>query len=143
MCQRCDYHEFFQEKGLAPTAKRLRIMEIIGNSPAPLSAGEIFSILNRAEPVNRVTVYRVLEVLVEKNLVDRISSGDRSFRYGPAPNPNHRAHPHFFCTHCGNMECLNPESIDLDTAAFERTFPGTVEKVEVRVDGVCKSCRRR
>jgi Fur family ferric uptake transcriptional regulator len=92
--------------------------------------------------VNRVTVYRILDILVEKELLERISGGGRAFRYGMAPNANHQPHPHFYCRHCGNMECLNPESIHVDTDALQRTFPGLIQKVEIRVDGLCKSCLR-
>jgi Fur family ferric uptake transcriptional regulator len=40
------------------------------------------------------------------------------------------------------MECLNPESLTLDSDAFGKTFPGRIDKVEVRLDGICKNCMR-
>jgi len=89
-----------------------------------------------------VTVYRILELLVEKGLVDRINGGGRSYVYGLAPNANHPAHPHFYCRNCGSLECLNPESLNVDMQSMQRTFPGIIENVEVRVDGVCKNCLR-
>ena len=81
--------------------------------------------------------------LVDKGLVDRINGGGRSFVYGLAPNENHPAHPHFFCKSCGNLECLNPQSLRVDLQSMQRTFPGMIENVAVRVDGVCKNCLRR
>jgi Fur family ferric uptake transcriptional regulator len=90
-----------------------------------------------------VTVYRSLDLLVEKRLVDRISAGDRSFRYGLAPNANHRPHAHFYCTGCGRMECLNPESPRLDMEPVSPILPGVIERVEVRLDGICKACLGR
>jgi Fur family ferric uptake transcriptional regulator len=87
-----------------------------------------------------VTVYRILDLLVDHGLVERISSGGRAFCYGMAPNEHHRPHPHFYCKRCGRMECLSPESLRIDVSVLLQTFPGRIDKVEVRVDGICKDC---
>ena len=79
---------------------------------------------------------------VSRALVERLSTGGRAAYYGLAPNEHHRPHPHFYCKRCGQMECLNPESLTLDSDAFGKTFPGRIDKVEVRLDGICKNCMR-
>ncbi|UCF92695.1 MAG: transcriptional repressor [Desulfobacterales bacterium] len=142
MCHRCNYLQLLEKSGLDPTSKRLQVMEVIGNNNSPLSAQQIFETLNRTYNINRVTVYRILDLLVENGLVDRLSGGGRSFVYGLAPNEQHPAHPHFFCKSCGNLECLNPESLHLDLEPIQRTFPGLIDNVEIRVDGICKNCLR-
>ena len=142
MCHQCDYTKLLEESGLEPTPKRLQLLEVIGNNNSPLSAGQIFETLKRTHNINRVTVYRILDRLVQIGLVDRISGGGRSFVYGLAPNDNHPAHPHFFCKSCGNLECLNPQSLHVDMEPMQRTFPGSIENIEVRIDGVCKNCLR-
>ena len=140
MCQHCDYSNFLEACGLGHTPNRHRVLEVIGNNTSPLSAQQIYEILNRTDNINRVTVYRILDLLVDNGLVDRINGGGRSFVYGLAPNKNHPAHPHFFCKSCGNLECLNPQSLNVDLQPMQRTFAGLIEHVEVRVDGVCKNC---
>ncbi|UCG04883.1 MAG: transcriptional repressor [Desulfobacterales bacterium] len=142
MCNQCDYTNLLEESGLDPTPKRFQVLEVIGNNNSPLSARQIFETLKRTHNINRVTVYRILDLLVAKGLVDRISGGGRSFVYGLAPNENHPAHPHFFCKSCGNLECLNPRSLYIDMQPMKQTFPGLIENVEVRIDGVCKNCLR-
>jgi len=64
------------------------------------------------------------------------------FYYGLAPNNHHQAHPHFYCKNCGQMDCLSPESLNVDTAPLWKTFPGRIDKVEVRIDGICKKCEK-
>jgi Fur family ferric uptake transcriptional regulator len=140
MCRHCNYSVLLDESGLEFTANRHRVLEAIGDNSGPLSAQQIFDILNRTDPINRVTVYRILDLLVDKGLVDRISGGGRSFVYGLAPNENHPAHPHFYCKACGTLECLQPQSLSVDLQSMQRTFAGLIENVEVRVDGVCKNC---
>jgi Fur family ferric uptake transcriptional regulator len=140
MCYRCDYRQLIEAAGLGATPHRLRVLEVIGNNRSPLSAQEVHDILRRTHDINRVTVYRNLDALVDRGLVQRISGGGRSFFYGIAPNENHHPHPHFFCTACGDMECLDPESLRWSTDRLERTFPGRIENVEVRIDGICRTC---
>ena len=140
MCDRCDYEGLLRARDLERTLNRLRILEIIGGSPYPLSAQEVFALASRGQNINRVTVYRILDLLVEKRLLEKISAGDRSFRYGLAPNANHSSHAHFYCTGCGKMKCLSPGSPLVDMAPLESTFAGMIERVEIRLDGICETC---
>ena len=142
MCQRCNYEDLLTISELEPTENRLRVLEVIGNNSYPLSAGDIYKTLERSSGINRVTVYRILTLLVDHGVVERLSSGGRAFYYGLAPNDLHRPHPHFYCTSCGQMDCLTPESLQIDAGALNKTFPGRIDKVEVRVDGVCKNCMK-
>jgi Fur family ferric uptake transcriptional regulator len=135
--------DILESSGVGYTQNRLKVLEIIGNSSSPLSASEIFMTMKRTHQINRVTLYRILDILVGSEVVERISAGDRSFRYGLAANTNHPRHPHFFCTNCGNMECLNPESLPVDVQSFQETFPALIQKMEIRLDGICKNCLRR
>jgi Fur family ferric uptake transcriptional regulator len=141
MCEQCNYSKMLSSSGLSPTAHRIRVMEVIGNNTCPLSAQEIYDTVQRNQSINRVTVYRILDSLVANGLVDRISGGRASF-FGLAPNDNHQPHPHFYCRQCGQVNCLNPKSISMDMTSFKRIFPGKIDNVEIRVDGVCKNCLR-
>ena len=143
MCIYCDYNQLLEDAGLSATPNRLRVLEIIGSNNFPLSAADIHETLTRSAPINRVTVYRILELLVEKQIVARIASGGRAAYYGMAPNAQHPAHPHFYCTQCGRMDCLTAENINIDLQAFESTFPGRVDKFEMRIDGICSNCLKK
>ncbi len=142
MCHRCDYAALLGDAGLDPTANRLGVMAVVGDNSYPLSAADIYHTLERSGPINRVTVYRILDLLVAHGLLDRISTGGRAFYYGMAPNRHHAPHPHFYCTRCGRMDCLTPDSLNVDAASLRRTFPGRIDKVEVRIDGICTNCMK-
>jgi Fur family transcriptional regulator, ferric uptake regulator len=126
--------------GLEPTENRVRVLEIIGNSSYPLSAMEVLAGIKKTHSINKVTVYRILELLVENNILERLSTGGRAAHFGLAPNDNHVRHPHFYCTRCGRMNCLKPESMSLNMASLERSFSGAIDRVEIRVDGICEDC---
>jgi Fur family ferric uptake transcriptional regulator len=140
MCNQCDYAALLKTAGLQITDNRLQVLEMIGGNHYPLSAADIYHTLERSSAINRVTVYRILDLLVESGLIDRLSTGGRSFYYGLAPNLHHRPHAHFYCKKCGQMECLNPDSLMVDSRPLGKIFPGRIDKVEIRVDGVCKNC---
>ena len=140
MCHQCNYEDLLTAADLETTDNRMRVLEVVGNNSFPLSAGDIFETLARSGSINRVTVYRILDLLVDHGVVERISTGGRAFYYGLAPNDFHQPHPHFYCTSCGQMDCLNPESMTVETEPLWKTFPGRIDKVEIRVDGVCKNC---
>ena len=142
MCDQCNYKDLLNTVELDATRNRLHVLEVVGNNSYPLSATDIYKTLERTCSINRVTVYRILDLLVEHGLVDRISTGGRAFYYGMAPNENHQPHPHFYCKCCGQMDCLTPDSLDVNANALWKTFPGRIDKVEVRVDGICKNCMK-
>jgi Fur family ferric uptake transcriptional regulator len=87
-----------------------------------------------------VTVYRNLELLVEQNLIERITIGGRAAHYGMAPNEYHAPHPHFICTKCASIDCLSSECLSVNMENLQKTFSGEVERIEVRVEGVCRNC---
>ncbi|SDP14461.1 Fur family transcriptional regulator [Desulforhopalus singaporensis] len=140
MCELCDYNLMLEEAGLAPNDNRLRILEVIGANAYPLTAAEIFAVIDRTKPVNRVTVYRILDSLVQRRIVEKISGSSRAAHYGLAPNDNHLPHPHFHCTSCGLVDCLAPETLSVDQDRLMKTFAGEIERVDVRIEGTCRNC---
>ncbi len=143
MCHRCNYQELLTSEKLEATANRLRVLEVVGNNSFPLSAGDIYKTLERGSSINRVTVYRILDLLVDHGIVERLSTGGRASYFGLAPNTYHHPHPHFYCKSCGQMDCLNPDSLKVEADPLRKTFPGRIDKVEVRVDGICKTCLKQ
>ena len=142
MCTLCNYPELLNRSNIETTSNRLRVLEIIGGNPTPLSAAEVIAILQREADVNRVTIYRILDLLVGHGLLERLSTGGRAFCYGMAPNSNHPPHPHFYCKKCGQMECLDAGSLAVDATWLQKIFSGRIDKIEIRADGVCKNCLR-
>ncbi len=140
MCHQCNYEEMLVSSNLEVTENRLHVLEVIGDNGYPLTAGDVFQTLKRNGSINKVTVYRILELLVDRNLVVCLNSFGKSTYYGIAPNENHQPHPHFFCKKCGRIDCLSPNSLHVDSSALWKTFPGQIDGIEIRVDGICKDC---
>lgn len=143
MCKECNYKDILEGKSIDATPNRIHVLEAIGNNSYPLTASDVFRIVERMQPINRVTVYRILDLLVEKQILERLVVGSRAAYYGIAPNEHHAPHPHFYCTVCGQLDCLHSNDILIDAAALQRNFAGEIEKVQVTVDGICKNCLKQ
>ena len=143
MCEQCDYAQLLESSGLEATANRLLILEVIGSNSYPLTVVEILHTVERTRAINRVTVYRILDLLVEKHLLERIRAGGRAAYFGIAPNENHPQHPHFYCINCGLVNCLSPESLTVHSENFKKTFPGSIQRIEIRVEGICNTCLKQ
>lgn len=140
MCKNCDYVEMLQSHGLEPTPLREAVFKSIGQESKPLSAVEIIVSIRRRRSINKVTLYRILDLLVEKGLVKRLSAGDRAFRYGMGENRHHPNHPHFLCTECGVMECLDHKFLPVDIEKYRNKGRRIIKHVDVRFDGICERC---
>ena len=81
MCDQCNYEALLSGAGIDATPNRVRVLEIVGDSRFPLSANDIYKILERSSTINQVTVYRILDLLVARGVVERISTGGRVFYY--------------------------------------------------------------
>ncbi len=116
---------------------------------ALLSAGhaathlEIASRLEGRHAVDRVTVYRVLEWLVERNIAHRIAGDDRVWRFMISPVGKDRAaekahgqHAHFTCESCGQTFCLD----DQPRVAMKLPKGFRSTEIDLTVRGHCSHC---
>lgn len=90
------------------------------------------------DKLNRVTLYRILDLLVEHGVATRHNAGERAFRYclggGPA------GHAHFTCARCGVTQCLDSAALSASLDAMIARMPMRVETAELRFGGVCEGC---
>ncbi len=127
--------------GLRSTAARLAVLETLLAAERALTHHEIAARLDCRPPVNRVTLYRVLEWLVRHQLAHKIADEDRVWRFNASPpaesdRDRHR-HAHFRCRRCGGVTCL--ESIP---TIFALSLPAGFQsqEVELTIRGLCAAC---
>jgi len=120
------------------TPARLAVLEILLDSAIALSHHEIEdAIERRGLDVDRVTLYRVLDWLVERDLAHRIAAEDRVWRFNAADRLQAGEHAHFHCTGCGQIVCLDiPDS----AAPFALPEGYRPERAEITIHGRCPRC---
>ncbi|MFT3948173.1 MAG: transcriptional repressor [Agriterribacter sp.] len=118
------------------TIARTQILSLIKNSKTALSHAEIEQLLNGL--CNRVTIYRVLERLVEDNMVHKIINVDGNLKFAACHNcakTHHDNHLHFSCVECGSVTCL--EEVE---PVFKIPKKYKVQEMNFMVSGLCPNC---
>jgi Fur family ferric uptake transcriptional regulator len=127
-------------------------MDHLGSAAGPRTHAEVSEALANLG-FDRATIYRNLTELTEKKLVSRVELGDHVWRFEIKRTGGHGAvgedHPHFLCTTCGEISCLDdvrvaitPKSRRRTTASAGRGARATrIHSVtEVLLKGRCESC---
>jgi Fur family transcriptional regulator, ferric uptake regulator len=103
----------------------------------PLTMLQLYTQLNR---INRTTVYRVVALFEELNIVQRVAKGWKySLELTDQFVPHHH---HFTCTSCHKSISFDePKSFDvmLETVANHNGFLPTGHTLEI--EGLCSDCR--
>lgn len=102
--------------GLRCTAARLAVLEHLLTAMGPQTHAEVSQALDH-RGFDRATIFRNLTELTEAKLVTRVDLGDHVWRFearrhGGGDGHGHGGdHPHFVCTSCGEVSCLDDVSV--------------------------------
>lgn len=129
------------QSGIAPTPVRLGVLEAMAETPGATTARDILAKVEARLSVNKVTLYRVLDLFIRHGLAVRHGGGDRAFRYCLGRHAVAGDHGHAYCTRCGRTVCLPGRDEVFERLRRDAGRDMLVEHVEVRVDGVCRDCR--
>ena len=124
--------------GLRRTRARKAVLGVLLGSKHLLSHRQLARRPELAE-LDRVTLYRTLDVLERRGLVHRVQGLDGVWRFC-AHSHSHRGcpanHPHFLCRRCGQMRCLEGQAMP-----FVQVPEGvSVEGKQLLVYGLCPAC---
>jgi Fur family ferric uptake transcriptional regulator len=129
------------QAGFRRGGARTAIVELLAAQDCALTAQEIDDRL-RAEgrSVGRASVYRILELLTERRLVQRIDVGQGVARYEPLL-PSGAHHHHLVCDTCGQIAPFEDASLEQAIERVARRVSFSVGDHEVVLHGVCGGCR--
>ena len=122
--------------GARATPARIAVLRLLEAAEQALSHREIEEALGTG--FDRVTLYRVLDWLVESGLSHRVADAERVFRFSLASpgSAAHKEHAHFRCEGCGKVFCL--ADIPVPAPALPAGFSG--KAVEYCITGQCARC---
>jgi Fur family ferric uptake transcriptional regulator len=132
--------EVLARAGLKHGGARQRIIDLLASQPCALSAVEIEDALRaQGKPTGRASIYRVLELLVDHGLVERVAVGDGQSRFERSEAGGEHHH-HLLCEQCGKL-------VAFDDPALERAIDDLSSRLGVRVEhhdvvlrGACEQC---
>jgi Fur family ferric uptake transcriptional regulator len=124
-------------RGLA----RMRVIEFLDRLDCCVGAQEIHRELSaRGEPVGLASVYRVLEILAEKRLVQRVDLGDGLTRF-EAIRAAKEHHHHIVCDDCGRIEPFADQRLERALKDVEANSGFAVAGHDIVLRGACSACR--
>lgn len=138
-----DSYKKLVQYGIEPTLNRLLILDVLKKSTHPLAAKDVLDSVLTSHAVNRVTVYRILDLLADKGVINRVSTGTRATRYCANSTSWTHGHSHFHCTRCGEVKCIDNHLLNIDETSLLDALPMQISNIDLRLDGICESCRTK
>jgi len=129
--------QMLKDARLYRTEPRLAILQVLLRAARPLRQDQVAEQLT-LRALNKVTVYRTLESLIEVGLVHRAFTYKRAWYFELADRcTEHQCHPHFTCTNCGVTHCLTDILLPMAKVS-QKGF--IVNRQQVRLEGLCPAC---
>ncbi len=132
-----NFKKLLKEYHFSLTDSRIQLLQVLSKANCPLSEKEIEEMIHGE--INRTTIYRNLNSLSAKGIIQRIISGD-SLKYKLNSSVLHKKdspeHIHFQCTKCNRVICME----ELKVKDYD--LPGGFNKIENQflIVGICKDC---
>lgn len=129
-------------RGLRLTVQREAVCETVFNCPGHICAEHILDAVSTRYPglrVNKTTVYRTLDLLLELGLVLEHKCGEGRAQYEAASRGRHT---HVICRGCGTLLDVDADLARTirDALLSQHGFEAELESYPVQ--GLCSSCRR-
>jgi Fur family transcriptional regulator, ferric uptake regulator len=120
---------------------REAVLELLAETECCLTALEVFDELRaRGRRVGLASVYRALDLLTDKGLVQRIELGGRTARFERLlPSGDH--HHHLVCDDCGKIEAFEDPELERALHRAEGRSGFSVAAHDVLLHGACADCR--
>lgn len=100
--------------GLRCTAARLAVLGHLLSAKRPATHAEVAEAL-ADKGFDRATIYRNLTELTDAGIATRVELGDHVWRFEvrreDAAGHHEESHPHFLCTTCGEVSCLDDVTV--------------------------------
>ena len=142
------WHGKIKRCGHRITAGREAIIQVLSETNDHLSAEDIYEKTHAQYPnVGLTTVYRTLDMLVNRGLVFKFDFGDGRARYELSDGPKGVLHHHHLvCTECKRVIDYT-DFIDEELELLRRTEKALAEKYMFKIDhhliqfyGICQAC---
>ena len=130
-------------RGIRMTRQRRTILSVVETAKQHLDASQLLRKARKLDPaIDRVTVYRTLNLLKRHGLVDELDlmhlEGEKHF-YERRPQ---RDHLHMACLRCGKIEEFESNLFDRLKGQIQRECQFHIVVSRMEIGGYCAQCRR-
>jgi len=121
------------------TPARNAISDFLDSSSLPVDIEQIISFLRAKNlKTNKVTVYRIIELLYKNGVVDRIELGEGKYRYEAKKGDHH----HLVCENCNKIaDAEDKYTKKLEEEIFKKQ-KFIVKRHSLEFFGTCLNCQK-
>lgn len=132
-----DIRAHLRAAGVRSTTARVSVMQILHRMKSPVSHAELAA-HDELAGFDRATIYRNLVDLADAGVLSRTDLGDHVWRFElrPEAHADGGEHPHFMCTDCGSVACLDDVTIEIKPKSARLRHNVS----EVLLKGTCERC---
>ncbi len=130
--------KFLNERDIKATSSRIQLLNVLASNPNPMQCKEIENQWD--SKIDRVTLYRTLKTLVDKEIIKKIEINENITCYNFLSQESTKTeHAHFHCQKCDKVICL------MDYKNEPKPLPeGFIQlKTNVIIEGICKNCNSK
>lgn len=135
-----DIEEILNDKGVKPTANRILVMRELMRASNPVNLADLEASFEFS--MDKASIFRVLELFAEKDVVHVIEDGSRSLKYELCHSDGTHSiadqHAHFYCERCKETYCI--ETARVPVIDIPDGF--TPHSVNYMIKGICPKCSR-
>lgn len=135
-----DIETVLSRKGVKPTPNRILVVKELMKALRPVSLADLEISLGFS--MDKASIFRVLELFSEKDVVHVIEDGSRSLKYELCHSSNHSIsdqHVHFYCEQCKETYCF--ESVNVPLINIPDGFSS--HTINYMIKGICPKCAKR
>jgi Fur family transcriptional regulator, ferric uptake regulator len=130
-----------RDAGLRRGGAREAVVRWLGVQTCCRSALEIHEgVRADGRSVGVASVYRILDTLTARRLVQRVDVGDGTARFEPASAGSDHHH-HLVCDDCGAVEPFHDDGLEQALELAASRLGVAMEQHEVVLHGACERCR--
>lgn len=131
--------DILKENKLTLTPGRKKILGLFLKSNSALDHAEIEKQLSS---VDRITMWRTLQIFLRRGIIHLIPTTDISIKYAltkyhKGKKPINKAHVNFLCSECHKTVCLY--DVNVPTIKLPRNYKEQFQ--ELVITGICSDCK--
>ena len=136
-----DYvYQRFREERVRRGRARDRVVELLAEQQCAVTATEVEEALRATgHPTGRASIYRVLDLLVDLGLLERVATGGTQTYYERI-NPSGNHHHHLVCDQCGRLVAFKDSGLERAISRLTDRMGVRIESHEVLLRGACDRC---
>lgn len=135
-----DIEDILTRKEVKPTSNRILVMRELIKALHPVSLADLEISLGFS--MDKASIFRVLELFSEKDIIHVIEDGSRSLKYELCHSGTHHTisdqHVHFYCERCKETYCFEDVSVPL--VNIPKGF--SPHAINYMIKGICPKCSK-